>query len=110
MRWEEHRDPGVSTYPGASLFLSTMPNKSAPNVSLSPSLRGDKHAGRPLVIPRDVTYPLLSRLGDVPVGFEKRANVDGLAAPEVSVNSPVEGKLQGAPVEGAAGEGGPISN
>lgn len=87
-----------------------MPNKSAPNVSLSPSLRGDKHAGRSLVIPRDVTYPLLSRLGDVPVGFEKRANVDGLAAPEVSVNSPVEGKLQGAPVEGAAGEGEPISN
>lgn len=44
--------------------------------------------------------PLLSGLGNVPVGFEKGANVDGLAAPEVSVNSPVESKLQGAPVEG----------
>lgn len=110
MLWEEHRDPGVSTYPRASLFLSTMPNKSTPNVSLGPALRGDKRAGRSVVIPRDVTYPLLSRLGDVPVGFEKRANVDGLAAPEVSVNSPVEGKLQGAPVEGAVGEEEPISN
>lgn len=58
-----------------------------------------------MVICRDVTYPLLSRLGDVPVGFEERANVYGLAAPEVSMNSPVEGKLQGAPVEGAVGGG-----
>lgn len=63
-----------------------------------------------MVVRRDMTYPLLSRLGDVPVGFEKRADVDGLAAPEVSMNSPVEGKLQGAPVEGAVGEEEPISN
>jgi len=60
---------------------------------------------------RDVTYPLLSGLGNVPVGFEKGANVDGLAAPEVSMNRPVESKLQGAPVEGAVGEEEePISN
>jgi hypothetical protein len=54
-----------------------------------------------------VIYPLLSWLGDVPVGFKKRANVDGLAAPEVSMYRPVESKLQGAPIEGAVGEGGP---
>ena len=63
-----------------------------------------------MVFRRDVTYPLLSRLCDVPVGFKERANVNGLAAPEVSMNGPVESKLQGAPVEGAAGKEEPISN
>lgn len=59
---------------------------------------------------RDVTYPLLSRFGNIPVGFKKGANVDGLAAPEMSMNSPVKCKLQGAPVEGAVGEEAPISD
>ena len=44
-------------------------------------------------------YSLLSRLRDVLVRFEKRADVDRLAAPEVSVNGPVEGELQRAAVE-----------
>lgn len=59
---------------------------------------------------RDVTYPLLPGLGDVPVCLEKGANVDGLAAPEVSMDSPVKGKLQGAPVKGAVGEQEAISD
>lgn len=57
-----------------------------------------------MVISRDETYPLLSGLGDVPVRFEEGANVDSLAAPEVSMDRPVESKLQGAPVEGAVDE------
>ena len=34
----------------------------------------------------DVTHSLLSRLADVGVGLEKRANVKGLTAPEVAVD------------------------
>jgi len=33
------------------------------------------------------------------VGFEEGSDVEGLAAPEVTVDSPVEGELQGALVE-----------
>ena len=36
----------------------------------------------------------MSRLADVAVGFEKRADVQGLAAPEVTVDGPVEGQLE----------------
>lgn len=43
--------------------------------------------------------PLLAGLSNIPVGFEEGANVDGLAAPKVSMNRPVQSKLQGAPVE-----------
>ena len=46
-----------------------------------------------------VTYSLLSRLGNVLVGFEEGADVHGLAAPDVSVDGPVEGELEGAAVE-----------
>jgi len=42
---------------------------------------------------------LLSRLRDMLVRFEERADVDRLPAPEVSVNGPVEGELQRAAVE-----------
>lgn len=48
------------------------------------------------------THPLLSWLCDVPLGFEKTADVQGLSAPEVSMDAPVEGKLEGAPVEASA--------
>ena len=44
-------------------------------------------------------YSLLSRLRDVLVRFEEGADVDRLPAPEVSVDGPVEGELQGAAVE-----------
>lgn len=44
-------------------------------------------------------YPLPARLGHVLVGFEQRANVHGLAPPEVPVNSPVEGELERAAVK-----------
>jgi hypothetical protein len=50
-----------------------------------------------------LSYSLLARLCDVFVGLKQPANVHGLAAPEVSVDGPVEGELQGAPVEAAAG-------
>lgn len=43
----------------------------------------------------------MSRLADVLVGFEERADVQGLAAPEVAVDGPVEGELQTAAVETA---------
>ena len=34
----------------------------------------------------DVTHSLLSRLADVGVGLEKRADIKGLTAPEVAVD------------------------
>lgn len=40
------------------------------------------------------TNPLLSWLRYLLVRVEKRSNVNGLRAPYVSVNSPIEGKLQ----------------
>lgn len=40
------------------------------------------------------TDPLLSRLADVSLCFEKRSDVKGLRAPDAPVNSPIEGELQ----------------
>jgi len=45
------------------------------------------------------THSHLSRLLDVSLGLEQLANVESLSAPEVSVDAPVEGKLEGPPVE-----------
>ena len=50
---------------------------------------------------RKGAYPLLSGLCDVLVGLEETADVQGLAAPDVAVDGPVEGELQGAAVERA---------
>jgi hypothetical protein len=44
---------------------------------------------------------LLPGLCDVLVGLEETADVQGLAAPDVAVDGPVEGKLQGLAVERA---------
>lgn len=46
-------------------------------------------------------YLLLSRFSDVLLGFEKGADVHGLASPYVSVYGPVEGELERSAVEGA---------
>lgn len=51
---------------------------------------------------RDHTYPLLSGIGNVLVGLEERADVDGLSSPEMPVNRPIKGKLQRPPVERSA--------
>jgi hypothetical protein len=48
------------------------------------------------------THSLLSRLCDVPLGLEKTPNIQGLSAPEVAVDAPVESKLEGPPVEASA--------
>lgn len=48
-----------------------------------------------------ISYSLPSRLGNVLVGFEESTDVHGLAAPDISVDSPVEGELEGAAVKGA---------
>jgi hypothetical protein len=50
---------------------------------------------------RRSAYPLLSGLCDVLVGLEETTDVQGLAAPDVAVDGPVEGKLQGLAVERA---------
>ena len=47
----------------------------------------------------DLTYGLLSGLCDVLVRFEERSDVHGLSAPDVSVDGPVEGELEGTAVE-----------
>lgn len=44
-------------------------------------------------------YPLFPGVGNVPVGLEEGADVEGLATPEVPVNSPVERQLQRAAIE-----------
>ena len=44
---------------------------------------------------------MLPGLCDVLVGLEETADVQGLAAPDVAVDGPVEGELQGAAVERA---------
>lgn len=46
-----------------------------------------------------VAYLLLARVTDVLVGIEEGANVNGLSAPDGSLDSPVERQLQGPPVE-----------
>jgi hypothetical protein len=42
----------------------------------------------------EASHPLLSRLANVAVGFKEGANVHGLAAPEVTVDGPVESQLE----------------
>ena len=48
------------------------------------------------------THPLLPWLRDVLVGLKKAAQVQGLTAPEVPVDAPVERELEGLPVEASA--------
>lgn len=48
------------------------------------------------------TYPLLSWLSDVLVCLEQAPNVQRLATPEVSVDAPVEGELEGPPIKASA--------
>lgn len=47
------------------------------------------------------SYALLSRLGDMLIRFEETADVQCLTAPNISVDRPVKGQLEGAAVEGA---------
>lgn len=44
-------------------------------------------------------YLLLSGLGNMTVCFEEGTDVEGLASPEVAVDGPVEGELEGALIE-----------
>lgn len=44
-------------------------------------------------------FPSQARLCDVLVALEQLADIHGLAAPEVPVHTPVEGELEGTPVE-----------
>lgn len=46
-----------------------------------------------------VSYSLLSRRCDVLIGLKERSDVQSLAPPEISMDSPVEGELERAPVE-----------
>jgi hypothetical protein len=46
-----------------------------------------------------VVYLLLARITDILVGIEEGANVDGLSAPDGSLDSPIQRQLQGPPVE-----------
>lgn len=43
--------------------------------------------------------PHLTRLGNVSLSLEKLTDVQSLSAPEVSMDAPVEGELEGPPVE-----------
>lgn len=46
-----------------------------------------------------VAYLLLARITDILVGIEEGADVDGLSAPDGSLDGPVQRQLQGASVE-----------
>lgn len=48
------------------------------------------------------TYSHLTGLGNVSLSLEKLADVQSLSAPEVSMDAPVEGELEGPPVEASA--------
>lgn len=48
------------------------------------------------------THPHLTRLGNVSLSLEKLTDVQSLSAPEVSMDAPVEGELEGPPVEASA--------
>jgi hypothetical protein len=47
--------------------------------------------------------PLFPAIRDVAVRFEERADIEGLAAPQVSVDSPVERQLERAAIERQCG-------
>lgn len=42
---------------------------------------------------------LLTRIPNISVGFEEGSNIDGLATPDVSVDSPVKRQLQAPSIE-----------
>lgn len=89
------RDLGASTSLAELPFLRSMPKTkhilaSRVLLFLSPLYA----AGRKI-------YPLLSRLRDMLVCVEKRPNIHRLSSPYISMNRPVEGKLQSAAVQTA---------
>lgn len=45
-------------------------------------------------------YLLLAGIADILVGVKKRADVDGLATPDMSVDSPIERQLQRPAIKG----------
>lgn len=53
------------------------------------------------MVERRATYSLLPWFCDVLVGFEEGSDVHSLSSPEVPMNSPVEGELEGTPIEAA---------
>jgi hypothetical protein len=67
--------------------------------SCSRALAGSYKAARGVRGGSGQTHPLLSRLCNVLVGFKQSAQIQSLSAPEVSVDGPVEGQLEGPPVE-----------
>lgn len=83
---EPYMDLGVSSFRGASQSPSEAPVR---GLSVTP-------CGRWVL---DVSDPLLSRVRDIAVLLEKRANIQSLAAPERPMDGPVEGELEGAAIK-----------
>lgn len=83
---EPYMDLGVSSFRGASQSPSVAPVR---GLSVTP-------CGRWVL---DVSDPLLSRVRDIAVLLEKRANIQSLATPERPMDGPVEGELEGAAIK-----------
>jgi hypothetical protein len=83
---EPHMDLGVSSSRGASPSPSEAP---VHGLSVTPCCR--------LVL--GVSDPLLPRVRDIAILLEERANIQSLAAPEGSMDGPVEGELEGAAIK-----------
>lgn len=79
-------DLGVSSFRGASQSPSEAP---VHGLSVTP-------CGRWVL---GVSDPLLTRVRDIAVLLEERANIQSLAAPEGAMDGPVEGELEGAAIK-----------
>ena len=73
----ERRDRGASSCPTTS-----------PSRSREPSL-DVSHIYSRFSMCQVSSHPLMSRIGNIAVGFEERANIESLASPKVSVDGPV---------------------
>ena len=89
-----------SAVAGATVSDSAAP---APAVLVTTTTKVEMQAGPGLArqwgLKNMMPYPLFPRVCDVPVGFEEGSDVEGLASPQVTVDGPVEGQLQGAPIK-----------
>lgn len=67
----------------------------------SPGAEPGKDESKLFVAGTDIPYFLLPRVTDILVRLEKRPDINCLPSPNISVHSPVQGELQGPPVEGS---------
>ena len=85
---EVYKGLGVSISPATPLPLGKVPIHTITNSCLEENTKL-----------RLVTYSLLAWLSHTSIGFEKRSDVLRLAAPDITVNGPIESELEASPIE-----------